>query len=353
MLAGEIGCQRGVHQAAVFLSAAARQFVHRCIALGTTCLDAPGGRDECCAAAAPRCGRSLAALDAARSTFANEARRACRGVPLRRLMNPMGLGFAAMQHGCDRLDPPIRVKNKQTFAECLSRILVEDVAHEIALVEQPRALEALSCLDVAAEVPGVLREEPATCFPEGGAPPAPTPTAAMPTPSDSGPTPSGGAGTPTASPPGSATPIPTATPPPAGSCTSVEVTLTTSYAATDIAGIQATVRYPSSASIPGALNDTSVLAAIENLSGVDGLLSASDQDLDPNDANNPSWVPFVTFGLVTLPQTVPAGPLARIRFACTGSGPVTASQFSCMVTIANTSFQETETPCSLAVSVIP
>jgi hypothetical protein len=329
-----------MHEAAAVLDAEARRLINRCIALGATCLDDPTNRDACCAAATPRCERSLDALEQARSEFESQARRACRRVPFRRVMDPMGLGFALMAEACERLDPPVLVENRKTLAECLGRILVEDAAHELALVEQPRALDALLCIDLAAAVPGVLRDDPATCVSDGSGP-APTATPA-PTPTSGGPTPSGDGSTPTPTPPGGATPTPAGS-----SCSTVEVTLGTSYSATDIAGVQATLRYPGTVEMPGFENSPEVLARVTNLTGIGGgLFSVGDQDENPADL-------FLNVGLVAIGQTIPSGPFARARFDCAGQGQLAPSQFICTVKIANTAFEEVDSPCSVGVSVIP
>lgn len=350
VLPPEISCQEGIAQAMGALTTTARRLVGRCVALGTVCLDEPRTEAACCAGAAPTCSVGLGSLAAAVETFAERVRKACGRVPFRRMMEVSGLGYSQVTGACRRLTPPIAVENRQTLSECLARLLVEDVVHVLTALEQPRALDALLCMDVAGTVPGVSRNDPATCI-AGGPPvqePTPTPTP-IPTPDDSGdnePTPTPvGPPTPTLGPsptPPISSPTPTSRP----ACSTVEVTIRSNYSQTNIGGLIGRLVYPANASIPGFLDGALVQARVTNLTGVSGLLGVSDQDNEVP--------PFLNFGLVTGSQPIPAGPLFRVRFDCVGPGTPTASQFTCgPLTIATSLGEESQAPCLLDVQVLP
>jgi len=162
---------------------------------------------------------------------------------------------------------------------------------------------------------------------EGGATPTPTSTEGGTTPT---PTSTGGGGptpSPTATTAGN-TPTPTPTHTSGGqTCTTVTSTVTVTYSATDfpsVSGITAMLNYPGGAvNIPGTGNDPTVLAKIDNLTGVNGLFSAGDQDGDPNASS-------LNIGLVSIGATIPPGNFARVHFDCNaGTSAPTAAQFTC------------------------
>lgn len=341
VLSPELRCQQGVREASTTLAASTRRLLGRCIALGSQCLDDPTSADDCCAASAPACVQDLEVLAAARAIFASRLRQACLVLPFRRMVDPTGLGYGSVIDACDRLDPPLPVSNRKELGACLAQILVEDVAHVLAGTEQPRALDALLCMDVASRVSGVARDDPATCFPDGEGP-APTPSPAPTSGGEPTPTPNGGA-SPTPA-PSSANPTPT---PPPAACSRVEVTVSTSYTQTDVSGVTANVVYPASVAMPGFDNSPEVLARVTNLTGISGgIFNVGDQDDTPGNT-------FVNVGLASISQPIPAGPFARIRFDCNG-GAVSAAQFACApVRISNLLGEESDSPCALAVSVVP
>jgi hypothetical protein len=343
------GCQQGIAAASGTLTATARRLLGRCVALGTSCLDDPATEAGCCAAAAPTCDRNLELIEAAKTAFANGFRRACLGVPFERILGATGLGYQFMTAACDRLEPPVEIDNRRDLGECLARLLVEDVAHELVTTEQPRALDALLCMDVADAVPGAASDDPATCLTEGAPAATPSPTPA-PTPSGGGPTATPGGPTPTAA--------PTPTPSPGPACSAVEVTITSTYTETNILGVQGSLNYPFLVSIPGFLDGEEVKSRVTNLSGASGVFLVTDQD-DPANLNDgvidpdgdPS-TPFVNFG-VTGSQAIPAGPFVRVRFDCVGGLPST-SQFTCPPLKLSTFLgEDLESPCSVSVSVQP
>jgi hypothetical protein len=334
-----MSCQQGVAAAAGVLTTSARRLLGRCVALGSACLDDPETKDSCCTAAAPTCDQNMDLLDDAVAAFAAQVRQACLGISFDRLMDSSGLGYDYMVPACDRLEPPVEVKNRKKLGTCLGRLLVEDVVHELTGTEQPRALDALLCMGVTDAVPGVSRDDPATCVARGGSPPpSPTPSPRPgPTPSGGGATPGGGS-SPT---PQGPTPAPTQGP----ACSSVEVTLTTSFTQTDVFGVSGRLNYPTSVDLPGFLDNDQVLARVTNLTGVNGLFGVSDQDDPPP--------PFLNFGLTSGGQPIPAGPFVSVRFDCVGSGAVEASQFSCDDFAVATFSGSEQSPCSLSVSVQP
>ena len=60
------------------------------------------------------------------------------------------------------------------------------------------------------------------------------------------------------------------------------------------------------------------------------ILSARDDDQNPNDFTDPNWAPFVTIGLVSVQQPISAGPFAQITFLC--DAPPALDEFACTVT---------------------
>ena len=99
-----------------------------------------------------------------------------------------------------------------------------------------------------------------------------------------------------------------------------DLTATLAYDSSDVAGAQITISYPSSVSIPGAFEQPTVFARVENLTGLDGgLLGVRDDDT------------LLSIGLVSIGQPIPAGPFARVTFDCTGGSQPSAGDFSCTV----------------------
>jgi hypothetical protein len=193
-------------------------------------------------------------------------------------------------------------------------------------------------MDVAGAVPGIGRDDPATCITTGG-PPATPPPSPTPTPDGSEPTP-----TPDGGPTPTFAPSPTPTPGPG--CSAVEVTVSASYSQTDVLGITGTLVYPANAGIPGFLDGPLVQARVTNLTGVSAVLGVRDED--------DKVPPFLNFGLTTGAQPLPAGSLVRVRFDCVGPGTPSAGQFTCApLAIATFLGEETQAPCTLNVSVLP
>jgi hypothetical protein len=141
------------------------------------------------------------------------------------------------------------------------------------------------------------------------------------------------------------TPTPAATSNPSGCPARLAATVT--FDSTTAAGITIRINYPRTLDIPGALNDPQVLSSIQNLTGVDGLLSGSDQDEDPNDPTNENWPPFLDVGLVSITEAIPSGSFARITFGCDAAPSV--GDFSCTVTDASdAAFMPIAAQCSIA-----
>lgn len=120
-------------------------------------------------------------------------------------------------------------------------------------------------------------------------------------------------------PPPGPTPEPTP-PPPSGDCTPTVSLVFDDSAVPDLSGVVVIVSYPSTAEIPGTAGDPPVVGAITDLTGTGGLLTASDQDTDPNNAS-------VSIGVVAIPGPINPGPYASIAFA----GSCTVQDLSCSV----------------------
>jgi hypothetical protein len=184
-------------------------------------------------------------------------------------------------------------------------------------------------------VPTPTPRPTATPTPVATATPASTPTVA---PTGTTPTPS-----PT---PGGATPTPAPTGTAAATCEQAVLTVTLAYDATDASGINAQIGYGAKVSLPGTANQSTVVARVENLTGISGgLFSAGDQDDNPSDAT-------LAIGLVSLAAAVPAGPYARVTFDCEGAAPVLAD-FDCTVDVSSTLGNPITSTCALALDTTP
>jgi hypothetical protein len=162
----------------------------------------------------------------------------------------------------------------------------------------------------------------------GGPSPTPTLTGSPPTPSV--PTP----------------PEPTPTPPENPSGCPGSFTATLAFDIPNAAGVTIRIDYPRTIDIPGFLQDPPVIAATDNLTGVDGLFSPFDQDQDPDDFQNQNWAPFMTIGLVSTAEPIAAGPFARVRFLC--ENPPAPTDFTCTVTeVSDTAGVVVPGQCSL------
>jgi hypothetical protein len=151
----------------------------------------------------------------------------------------------------------------------------------------------------------------------------------------------------TASP--TATAAPTATPTPPGvTCTQADVTINVNYNPgdfPDVAGMTVGLKYPTSVSIPGFGSDNSVKDRVTNLTGVTGgLFNVGDQDAES----------LLNIGLISIGQTIPSGPFARVRFDCaTGATLPAPSAFTCTVDASTGDGNPvTPTQCVLAVTKV-
>ncbi len=337
-------CQSGLRLAAAAFASKAHRALGSCLLPGIACLGDPAILDSCCATSASRCRRNLANVGDAGAEFEREiTRRACDDLPLEVLLASDGLGFGSVTAACGRLEPAEDVVDVATFAKCLRRLLIEDVVHRMTTVEHPRALEAVLCMGIEDEVPGVLLDDPATCAGSTGtvAPPTPTP--------DPSATPDPG-GSPGATP----TPDPNATPTPItgpSSCTTVTVVASSGFDATnfpDVSGLTIETTYPPDRVVlPGFGGEASVQERVTNLSGVaGGLFNVADQD-------DPGQGPVaISVGLVAIPGPIPPGVFAAIRFDCVeGAAPPTANDFTCAIDASTLLGAAVDATCSLAVTV--
>lgn len=335
-------CQSGLRLAAGALASKTHRALGNCLVPGISCLGDPAALDSCCTTSASRCRRNLANVGDAGAEFEREVtRRSCDDLSLDVLLAFDGLGFGSVTAACGRLDPAVDVVDVETFAKCLRRLVVEDVVHRMTTVEHPRALEAVLCMGIEDEMPGVLRDDPATCAGSTGAAPTPTPGPSA--------TPGPGASpgeTPTPDPNATATPI---TGP--SSCTTVTVVASASFDATnfpDVSGLTIETTYPPDrVSIPGFGGEASVADRVTNLSGVTGgLFNVADQD-------DPGQGPIaIRVGLVAIPGPIPPGAFAAIRFDCVGgSAPPTPNDFTCAIDASTLLGAAVDATCSLAVTV--
>lgn len=329
------GCQEQIRRASAELAGGVRAAFAECLAASLPCIFEQAGSAACCAGATPACIRESEEIAAAGAAFvADVVAPPCSALPFAELMAENGLDFGRTSDACLRLDPPVAVDGLGSLATCLARLVTQDVLHLAANTEQPRALEALVCMDLENLFPGVLREFPATCEDRPVATPSPAPTP-EPTPSPaqspgSSPSPGGSPGAPTPA-PGGGTPTPAPTPTIGGgpTCTQLDVTVAVNFNQTDFAdvsGITVGLGYPQSLGIPGFGNQPTVLERVTNLTGVTGgLFSVGDDDAQSR----------LNVGLISLGSAIPPGSFARVRFDCTtGASVPPASAFSCVVDAA-------------------
>jgi len=325
-------CQDAIRRASAELATSVRAAFAECLRTSLPCIFDAAGAASCCAAAAPGCVSRAEDVAAAGAAFvADVVGPACSTVPFAELAGEDGLDFGARAEACLRLAPPVSVDGLGSLATCLERLVTEDVLHLVSTTEQPRALEALVCMDLEDRFPGVLRERPATCEDLPVATPSPAPTP-VPTPSPQGspagsPTPGGSPGAPTPT-PGGTTPTPTPQPTSGATCTQVDVTVTVDYSAVDhpdVSGITVGLGYPQSVSIPGIGSDSTVLERVSNLTGVQGLFNVGDVDAER----------LLNVGVVSLTSPVPSADFARVRFDCASGAAVPApAAFACTVDAA-------------------
>jgi hypothetical protein len=233
-------------------------------------------------------------------------------------------------------------------------LITEDVVHRATTVEHPRALEAVLCMGIENDLPGVLRDDPATCEVSGGPvepPPSPTPGATpkpTPTAAPGGPTPTANPGGPTPTPATtpSGTPTAGATPTPGqSSCTKARVTVRVIFEQADfpdVSGVSVTLDYPEAKlDLPGFGAEPTVLARVSNLTGVSGgLFSVGDQDDEIN------------VGLVSISSPIPSGEFARVEFDCRqGAGAPGSSEVSCTVDGSTLLGNPVDASCTLQLSV--
>jgi len=342
-------CQARIQTASAELGIAARAALARCLAVAMPCVLEQNGAPACCAAVTPACVREAEEVAAAQAGFvADVVSPPCSTLPFAELESETGLDFGRVADTCVRLEPPVSVDGLGSLATCLQRLVTEDVLHLLTTVEQPRALEALVCMDLENAFPGVLRERPATCADRPAATPTPTPSPVPPpTPVQSpggSPTPGGSPGAPTPTPGGGATPTPQPT---SGgqTCTQADVTVAVNYATgdfPDVAGITVGLKYPSTLSIPGFGGDDTVKQRVTNLTGLSGgLFNVGDQDAES----------LLNIGLISIGQTIPSGNFARVRFDCaSGATLPAAGAFTCTVD-ASTSDGNPVTPSQCVITV--
>lgn len=148
-------------------------------------------------------------------------------------------------------------------------------------------------------------------------------------------------------PPPSSTPTPSPTPAPTGGGSSATcagtVTLTAAIAydtvsVPNLSGATVDIMYPNTVSVPGFGSDPTVIERVTNLSGVSGgLFQVGDDDT------------AINVGLVSLGQTIPAGPLARIRFDCT-AGTISTASFPCVAVGSDNNGLDVGVACSLSIT---
>jgi hypothetical protein len=134
-------------------------------------------------------------------------------------------------------------------------------------------------------------------------------------------------------------------------CTSAIVTVTTSYPDPNAAGVTAFVDYPEDLlDIPGGGSEPSVVARIENLSGVvGGTFLVGDQDTNANTLDD-----RVSAGLLSLGAPIPAGPFAEATFDCKPGEPSPEpADFVCTLDASDLGGNTIAGACSVTVTLVP
>lgn len=138
---------------------------------------------------------------------------------------------------------------------------------------------------------------------------------------------------------------------PPAPCTTAIVTITTTYAEPDAAGITTFVNYPATKlDIPGAGTDPSVSERIENISGInDGLFSVGDQD-----TNSDLLDDRISAGLLSLNSAIPDGAFAEATFDCKPGQPnPLPADFTCTLDASDFDGNVVAGTCSVAVTLVP
>lgn len=348
-------CQEQIRSQSAQLAGGVRAAFSDCLKASLPCVLDQAGAPSCCAGVAPACAREAQEISAAGAAFvAAVTGPVCSTVAFADLVGEDGLDFGRTGDACMRLEPPVAVDGLGSLATCLERLVIEDVLHLAATVEQPRALEALVCMDLEDLFPGVTRERPASCeeLPVATPSPSPTPVAtptavaspgSSPTPavSPGGPTPTGGAPTPT---PAGATPTPGG-----ATCTEVEVIVAVNYNTVDVpdmGGITVALGYPAGIAIPGVGSQPAVLERVTQLNSVSGgLFSAGDTD-----GGTEGTAGVLSIGLISPVTPIAPGNFARARFDCTAGAAPSVSAFTCSVDASANSGNPAETHCVLTVT---
>lgn len=111
----------------------------------------------------------------------------------------------------------------------------------------------------------------------------------------------------------------------------------------DVSLASISIAYPGAASLPGSLDDASVVARVTNLHSIGGgLLGASDMD--------DRVPPVLTAGLASGGTQIAAGPFVDVVFDC--AVPLAASDFSCGASVVSSTGGIVPASCALSVQSI-
>jgi len=137
---------------------------------------------------------------------------------------------------------------------------------------------------------------------------------------------------------------------PPDECSQVVVTISTTYADSDAAGVTTFVDYPATkADMPGAGSDPSVVDRIDNLTGInDGLFTVGDQDTNADLLDD-----RMSAGLISLSSAIPAGAFAAATFDCKPGQVPVASEFDCTFDGGDFDGNVIAGSCSVSVTYVP
>lgn len=188
---GDIGmCRDSLRIGMQGLASTSAQVFGDCAQKGFDCL-LTSSASLCCARIAEGCRDDLAELERVRGNFRLRFEMGrCANLSLNDLVAEEHLDLGTIGDACSRLDPMGAPFDRLGLADCVDRLIVEDVYQRVVQVDIPRAGEAFDCIGLLPEeLPSVPGDDPASCLP-----PPPTPTPFIPPPATPTPTPSPGPG---------------------------------------------------------------------------------------------------------------------------------------------------------------
>lgn len=190
-------CRSSLRNGMQSLAATAAEVYGACAQRGFECL-LTSSASLCCAREVEACRDDLTELERVRSNLRwRLSSGRCAGISYDELVREDGFDLGAVAGACARLEPMGASFDRAGLADCVDRLITEDVYARVTRYDVPRAAEAFACLGLESDELAVAGgADPATCLP-----PPPTPTPVAPPPPTTTPSP-GPAPTPSPGPDG-------------------------------------------------------------------------------------------------------------------------------------------------------